>query len=590
MNGRFGRVGGLAWTISCFALVIAARGTAWGADQANPPPGWLNELPTVDEVEKKIGGKDAQDTAIRQAAALGVLEDVIVVFTGKRAPDQLAQMPPPAEARYRQYFDAASRIYRGPKAPVWNLSYASDFRREVLATTMTPSSQQAYWKVRTGTMVASQQRSAADARTAGAKTAWPSAEHVESDLKGDGERDTAARTYAALKWLGIMNAGRGTEYASARDRIVDEISATCRMDKNCNDRFYFCRTAYESSPTFLRALLDRYFAGTEPPTSPNSRGKVWDKAVAIPSGAVPTITPASRSCLTDGQFTWSDWGAELKAIESAEAAARDQRAKEEAERAAAAAHRAQVAEARERRRARAPSIAEERRLALADGQRAKGHTDMDVFGVVLGSVLTLPDCEDVGMPEGNNTLAGILSEDTLVEAHLMVASKTCLRVKSDGSTTILWGDGVLPPWAAWVTMELRDDVAVSAEIQFPQPAGMAINMTRRLWNGTMYYDTGFAARKRVADEAAAMKVPARAAKERRELEAKYGRPTQAVRASHQTVIGDTIECEESAWVLPGLHVQYRACPYFDGLLIEVDSAFKARQENERKENAANHKL
>jgi hypothetical protein len=90
--------------------------------------------------EGSYHGKDPQDTAIRQAAAMLVFKDVIEAFTDKDVME-LGQMPPGAELRYREYDRVSHSIYRGALAPVWKLQGiqafaepASDKHRPTLLT------------------------------------------------------------------------------------------------------------------------------------------------------------------------------------------------------------------------------------------------------------------------------------------------------------------------------------------------------------------------------------------------------------------------------------------------------------------------
>jgi hypothetical protein len=107
-------------------------------------------------------------------------------------------------------------------------------------------------------------------------------------------------------------------------------------------------------------------------------------------------------------------------------------------------------------RVKATEDAEIRKLALADGERGKGHTDMTVFGVPLGSVLPLPDCEAVGHME--QRLFG----------SVMESKKTCLLKEREGGRSIHWGEGALPDWAQYnLQADVKTDIVVSMTITIP---------------------------------------------------------------------------------------------------------------------------
>ena len=238
----------------------------------------------------------------------------------------------------------------------------------------------------------------------------------------------------------------------------------------------------------------------------------------------------------------------------------------------AAAHQAALEEAQARRKARAVELAEPRRLALADGKRARGHT-ADVFGVPLGTALVLPDCEKIGTRDGSGLPSGelfSLAHSFLASEDDLVAPKTCLRVMPDGSTALVWGEGIRPSWAVSVSVQVMDDVAVSVEIGLPPPA---VPVT------CCYNNVTFWPRKRKRDEEASQKVPARAASRQKELEKQYGPATRVGMRKAMTNGGDEVRIEEREWILPGIHVLYSASRYEDSLLIELASVFEARKQS-----------
>ena len=73
---------------------------------------------------------------------------------------------------------------------------------------------------------------------------------------------------------------------------------------------------------------------------------------------------------------------------------------------------------------------------------------------------------------------------------------------------------------------------------------------------------------------------------------KYGTPKHPVeKATYKKDNGVVArQVEEPEWQLPGLHVKYSSDTYRDTIVIELDSVFRARQEAEHKEEAAEPKL
>jgi hypothetical protein len=217
-------------------------------------------------------------------------------------------------------------------------------------------------------------------------------------------------------------------------------------------------------------------------------------------------------------------------------------------------------QAAEKEKAASDADQEIRRLALVDGLRAKGHINMEVFGVPLGSALDLPDCSIAGHSE--QRLFG----------KVMVSAKTCVLHQVGAPTSILWGENVLPEWAQYsLTTEVKGDVLVSIKIvipSWPRHPTRTINggLVDAIVDGSM--QKGYENEQRNA--------PARVAKAQKQLKAKYGQPT------HTTIEPFTLngvvvrKTDEPEWILPGLHVKYDADVYEDTVLIELDSVFKAR--------------
>jgi hypothetical protein len=555
-------------------LVASAVARNASGENASPPPGWIEALPTVEAVLKEMPtGRSPNETAIRRSAAFEVLEDLIRVFTGKDV-SGLSQMPPKVETRYREY-DKADNFF--PKKDVWNLALTKDFREEVLAKTVSTAAQQAYWRVRTATMASEAQKRDTGTKIR-ASLLWtaaqlPSVETVRRDMKGAGDRDTAARTEAALHWLAVLSErlpeGRpkSVEYGQARSELRRRQPQSCADEPGCDatvtgalSRLYWCRSTYEGSPQFVRFLLDKYVPAARQADLKQiaSVGSDWDKALAMPigiggAGAGGSFVPPTLACTTAGQFAQGD---DAAAKAKADLAAR----------------------ARERRRARAAFDAEARTFALADGRTAKGHVNLEAFGLPLGSVLTLPDCEDVG--HWGKTLVEVFLVDAKAHGSVMVSGKTCFLFDSDGSATIHWGDGALPKWVSSVTTVIRGDVLVSVKIDLtavlPPPATYVVgsaSVVAQAQAYAAYYNAG--AWKQGPENVAAA----------HEALKKYGPPWRIYK---ETIASRTVE--EPEWRFDGLHVKYNADAFTDTILIELESVFKARTDAQQGEKTAEPKL
>jgi hypothetical protein len=564
----------LAWLCASFVVTAAIPCVALAEGAKTVlPPGWISELPTVDRVRALIPpGNDERETAIRQSAAFEVLEDFIKAVTGKGV-GELTRMPAEAESRFREY-DRADTF--APKAPVWKLAGTREFRVEVLAKTVSPASQQAYWSVRSAIMDAQETRRVAAASTnatiSSVPDQLPSVATIVRDMKGSSDRDTAARIEASLQSLAhISEQLRGgwpksVEYARERDKYRDRYSDRCKDEPGCDvsvagrfSRFYWCRSAYEGSPGFLRAILDRYIPPSgqaEVESVLGVGGEQWRQAFALPSHKDAVVPPPTLACTTEGQFVGE--GALSKQL--ADAAARTHAL----------------------RRARAVNDAAAKALALADAQRAKGNVDTTVFGVPLGSVSTLPDCEVVGHRE-KNTLDVLFGSNALPTT--LVSSKTCLSLEDDGTTSIHWGDGALPSWAETVHTEFKDDVLVAVTIEFlavprrSSPLNTGLGPVAQMQFDQAYY------------ESASKRGLQNVEKAHKALFAKYGPlkgvPKRSYKNEHGVV---TRVVDEPEWGGHGVHVKYSSGPYDDSVVIELESVETARADDERQKEAAEPKL
>jgi hypothetical protein len=231
---------------------------------------------------------------------------------------------------------------------------------------------------------------------------------------------------------------------------------------------------------------------------------------------------------------------------------------------------AQATAQRAEARAREAEDGEVRRVALADGERGRGHTDMMFFGVPLGAVLSLPDCQAVGHQE--QRLFGKVLE----------SEQTCFENVGDEQRAIHWGDGKLADWAQFnIHTTVKTDVLVAVTVvipSWPRPPRGTVNpgFVDAIVDGAM--QTGY--------ENELKNGPARVAKAQKQLRAKYKKPSKSSRISFER--GDVIthQTDELEWNLPGLHVKYSPDVYEDTLTVELDSVSKARVQREQKEEAA----
>lgn len=221
--------------------------------------------------------------------------------------------------------------------------------------------------------------------------------------------------------------------------------------------------------------------------------------------------------------------------------------------------------------AKAEQDAEPKKLALADGKSARDHrVDMTVFGVPMGLPLTLPDCNTVGHME----------KELWLGSPVMASEKTCLFVEIDGSTEIVWGKGVLPSWAQGVSTDIKGDVLVSVRIEFTS----AVPGTVAVMRGAEAAAQGF-------HDAFANEAEDRVVAAHKQLREKYGKPTRSARGTFTNSHGATTRTvDEPEWRLPGLHVLYGSATLTDWVTIEVESVFKARIQNERKNEEAAPRL
>jgi hypothetical protein len=260
---------------------------------------------------------------------------------------------------------------------------------------------------------------------------------------------------------------------------------------------------------------------------------------------IPVMSPKERD---EYHAAFAERKAQRERME-AEAATAAKAKKDEAQR--------QVAEVRAAKKA---EDADAKKAALADGARARSNkVDTDICGVPLGKVLDLPDCATVGRLE-----EGVFGKQ-------MVSETTCISYRDDGSSSIRFGNGACPAWTRdilsailggdGITAKMKADVLVAVSIVF-----QATNP------GTL---------------GALSAVEA----SQKQLRAKYGKPTKADMITVTNGYGATVRNTPNLeWRRPGLHVQYEVGTSRDSITIELESAAKARAEQEEAEEAAGPRL
>jgi hypothetical protein len=556
-------------------LGAALAGLLLGGAGTSVAQGWVDELPSVEAVRAATKGKNADDTAVRQAAAFVCWQDVVEVFTGKDAFD-LARSPATPGASFDTKYRNATSAPGHAMVDVWAYSEQIDFRKEVLAKFLSPASQEAYWKVRMAALAARAARRQSALNSRNAMTSLldqlPSVAQVKRDLAGSGERDSAARTWAAFRWLAVVaeplynGRPKAEEYDQAS--VSAKHSDRCKDDPGCvgapNEQspFYFCRNYYWTSPAFIRALLDKYVPRAMQSTITNTpHSAVWDEAMSMPAGSVKDFPAPIRACTAE-RYSIADEEARLNAVAAQKRAeAIQQKLKD------------QIAALQERKKAKFAADADAKRRAMADAERAEKHADTEVFQLRLGVPAPAPDCEAVGHwksdadPDGKATLH--------LDDLTMVSSKTCLLLREDGSTYVHWGDDVLPAWAELVETDFRADVLVSVRVTIPaRPRPPSETIGFGMMGGLIAAMSNGAAESQY--ERMLKEGPANVAKAYKDLSRKYKAPMQPVHNGHygnRTV-------DEPEWRFPGLHVKYDGGPYEDTIVIELESVAEAARKKE----------
>jgi hypothetical protein len=408
----------------------------------------------------------------------------------------------------------------------------------------------------------------------------PSVDTVKRDMKGNGERDSAARAYAALFFLTSISEhlfndrSRAAEYLGAQATYTGLHPDLCNQERGCapperQSRFYFCRIEYVTSAKFLRGLLDKYLPAWQQSAARLAQnGKVFQEAMALQAESARTFQPPSRACTTEGQFSWSDNQAEHAATIAARAAVERARADDNAKAAEDAVGRPWV-----------------RQMEVDLQKASKAHVDMTVFGIPLGKKLDLPSCDDVGHAED-----GLFGKQIVTPKTCFLSAKqtqdmcktlmlSALLSCDERTRSIQWGDNVRPSWAQMVTPNLKGNVMIGVTIGFqaaPQPVAVAaIGAGAAQWGADLARKMG----------------DANVAKAHKQLRDKYGTPTHSKPFSYKNGYGALLrEVDEMEWMLPGLHVKYDSDTYWDTVTIEAESVFKEKTESQRADEKAEPKL
>jgi hypothetical protein len=292
-------------------------------------------------------------------------------------------------------------------------------------------------------------------------------------------------------------------------------------------------------------------------------GDVWAKSRALPAQA--DFPKPESACTNEGQF---DVAAYMDGKKSEAAAAMALRQRNEL-----------IEATHARRRSKAASYTAARARALEDGHTLKGPL-ASLFGLPIGSVLPLPECETLGGYHVE-TERGILSENWGVLLDNPSTNQTCLKILDDGSPVVAWADGTIPEWAKSVETDIRDDVLVAVTVlvdSHPRPppavivgygAAMDMAIAQRTYENQL------------------KSFPLNVASAKKALHEKYGAPK-----SHPTRLAPTNDggAIEWGWDDHKLHVFYIPDTYVDTILIELDSATRARLDDDKKREAAVPKL
>ena len=216
----------------------------------------------------------------------------------------------------------------------------------------------------------------------------PGAQAVRNAIQSGSARDRLARQSAAAFVLGNIvrvqagerlksggltaaESARIAELEGLRDAADRDIEATlpanCSGGRDCDERYAFnrCMSAYQFSPSFYRAIYDRFFnAEAQKALSPKlaNAGTVWQGAIGMAPNSHPlaSLSAPSKECAGGGAAVANGAGAAPAGTKTVAVAAK------------ASEHDDSV------KRAKAAGV------------------DTTVFGLKLGEAVTLPACPNRG--------------------------------------------------------------------------------------------------------------------------------------------------------------------------------------------------
>lgn len=148
----------------------------------------------------------------------------------------------------------------------------------------------------------------------------PGPQAIQTAVTGTSARDRLARQSATafvLANLVRVQVGKDPPTAAQSARIAELEAFRTKLDadnetilpvacrgRDCEERYAFnrCLSAYQFSPSFYRAVYDRFIGATAQksltPRLSSGAGTVWQEAAAMPAGSQPLdrLAPPSREC------------------------------------------------------------------------------------------------------------------------------------------------------------------------------------------------------------------------------------------------------------------------------------------------------
>jgi hypothetical protein len=390
---------------------------------------------------------------------------------------------------------------------------------------------------------------------------FPSAAQVVVDMRTASERDSAARAYAALKWLGTLSAGALDYDAQAQVVMQAERAKYGNEDNGFGD----CQRFYYFSAPFVRTVVDKYFS-VEQQARIRVGGTLGEAERAIaPGTAMPPNPPAVAHTCAD------DPAASARRAAAVEAVKRKKEANEQAARNAevaaaantvreAAEATSQAAEQSKEDEAASGASAEDLRSAAG----AKRKVDMTVFGAIkMGRPLAVADCVKTNVQGLFGTSSGV------DHASLRGA---CKEMGEDGATaSVHFPATKLPTWIGTANGlgALEAVMGDGSFVHVVLQSGVVVEVWMRA-NET--------------DELG------------EDLTSKYG-PAHVRQVSFSNSYGSKWEASQYEWKLPGLHVEFvldetqsQNLGRAGMLTIELDSRYKSTRARQTQEKAKHLKL